>query len=102
MARRVVVHRGFSADLTEAIDWYEALDTPSGQRFAKSVERALSSLKRGNHGTPKPGARRGERWLAVPGFKVWVVFVERPGLVFIAGLRHSSRRPKSRDSRLPR
>lgn len=83
------------ADLEEAARWYARENAELSARQFAETESVLDRLAAGDHGVPVPGvpSELGSRRLPLPGFPLWLVFVERGDQVLVVAVAHERRRP---------
>ena len=93
MSRRIVVEPEAEAELQAAAEWYEAQGTGLGFELLARAQASYQRIAEGEHGTHVPGVQTGARRMPVSRFPLWIVFIERSGMVVIVAYAHERRRP---------
>ncbi len=91
-ARKVHLHPGADAELTEAVRYYEREERGLGARFEAEVVRGIDRIRIAPESAPvvRPG---GVRRKVLSGFPYSLVYAVEPDRIRIVAVMHHKRRP---------
>lgn len=93
MTRGIRVEPEAEADFEQLFEWYEHQESGLGWRLLNHVESAHSRIGAGDHGSPVPNAPEPSRRVQVPGFPIWIIFMEHASEAVVLAYAHERRLP---------